>query len=146
MNINSHRVRQLLKLLAIGFLSTHLLTDTVLGQGKQPSEAKVPESVFRKLISKFVMPIYPEGARKRGEQGVAVASVQLSEEGTLIDVQMLEAPSGEIENAVMNAIRQCKFNAARTDDGPMRIHGKLTFYFVIENGRGIVKNPKKSKS
>ena len=146
MDIHTHPIRRVLKLLAIGFLSAHALFGHAPSQGKQPPLAKVPESVFRKLISKFVMPSYPEGALKRGEQGVAVALVQVNEQGNLTDVQMLDAPSDDIRDAVLNAIRQCKFEPATSEDGPVRIEGKLTFYFAIENGRGIVRNPKKAKS
>ena len=91
------------------------------------------------------MPVYPEGARSRGERGVAVAEAKLDEKGSLIDVQILEAPSTEIGNAVQDAVRQCVFEPGSTADGPLQITGKLTFYFVIENGSGSVRNPKKIK-
>jgi TonB family protein len=145
-NFHTQLIRRLLNLLALGCLSTQIVFGHLDSQAKQPPLAKVPESVFRKLISKFVMPAYPEGALKRAEQGVAVASVQVNEQGNLTDVQILEAPSDDIGNAVLSAIRQCKFNPANGEGGPLRIEGKLTFYFAIENGRGIVRNPRKSKS
>ena len=145
MNINFPQ-GSLPKFWLIGFLITQPLGAMVRGETQRPTLVKVPESVLRKLISKFVMPDYPEGSRERGEQGVAVAEIQVNEAGALTDVRMLEAPSDEIKDAVVNAIRQCKFRSGATDDGPVLMDGKLTFYFVIENGRGTVKNPKKFKS
>lgn len=144
-NINFPYCRRLLKLSLIGLLIAHALALTTRGQSK-PQGARTSELVLRKLMNKFVMPVYPEGAQKRGEHGVAVAEVQVDEKGALMDIQILEAPSDEIGNAVKDAIRQCEFQPGSTPDGPIRIHGKLAFYFVIENGYGTVKNPKKIKS
>src|SRR4051794_35847466 len=109
-NINFADNQLPLRLLLIGLLVTHPL-GTVRSQSR-PSIARVPELVFRKLINKFVMPVYPEGSLKRSEKGVAVAEVQLDEKGALIDVKVLEAPSGEIGNAVVDAIHQCEFRSA----------------------------------
>ncbi len=145
MGNNPLRLRRLVGWLLIGFVITQPLSTALAGQNKQPVLAKVPEPVFRRLINKLVIPVYPDGAKKRGEHGVAVAQIRLDEQGNLTDVQVLESPSGEIGEAVTNAVRQCKFKAATTDDGPVLVEGKLTFYFVIEGGRGRVENPKKFK-
>lgn len=102
------------------------------------------ETSLRKVASKVVMPAYPEGSIKRGSKGVAVAQLIFDGEGNVSQVKVLEAPDALIEEAVSIAVSQWKFRASKLKDGPpIRVRGKLTFYYVInEKGEGTVENPK----
>lgn len=107
-------------------------------------KAIVPESVLRNFATKTVMPDYPASAKHRGVQGRAVALLQISEEGNVAAVKMLEAPDAEIEKSVSDAIRKWKFNKASSQEGGgVRLEGRLTFYFEIIDGRASVRNPRK---
>jgi len=104
---------------------------------------RVGEDGMRKSAEKTVLPAYPEGAVKRAQQGVAVAEAQYDGKGVVTDASVLESPSPEIGQAVVDALRQWKFKPSTLDGKPVSVRGKLTFYFVIgEDGRGRVENPK----
>jgi TonB family protein len=111
----------------------------------QEDFAIVPESVLRNLAKKSVMPQYPEAAKKRGAKGRVVAQLDVDKGGHITDASILEAPDAEIERAVMDAIKQWEFNSAYAGEErkPVRIRGKLTFYFVIEGNQARVQNPRK---
>lgn len=124
-------LRRLAGWLTLGFVLANPFAVALARQSKQAPVVKTAEPVFRKLISNLVMPVYPDAARRQGQHGIAVAEVLVDEQGKVADVQMLEAPSAEVGDAVIVAIRQCAFNAAESDTGPIRVSGKLTFYFII---------------
>lgn len=112
--------------------------------GVQYKVATVPEKTLRQFAKTVVMPEYPDASQRNGIQGVAIAEVNIDEEGAVKKVEILEAPNEAIGNAVVMAIKKWKFERPVDDSTgkAVRLSGKLTFYFVIENGRGIVKNPK----
>lgn len=91
----------------------------------QEDLAVVPEGVLRRLAKKVVLPDYPEASKKRS--------------------YVLEAPDEEIKQSTLDAVRQWEFNPAFTGDErkPVRIRGKLTFYFVIDGQGARVQNPRR---
>ena len=112
--------------------------------GVQYKVATVSEKTLRKFAKIVVMPQYPDASQRAGAQGVAVAQLDINEEGTVSKVELLEAPDEATGNAVVMAVKLWTFERPIEDTTgkPIRLSGKLTFYFVIENGRGIVRNPK----
>ena len=112
----------------------------------QPNEEpiRVGEDGMRKSASKTVMPLYPEEALKKREQGVAVIELQYDTKGDVISTSLLEAPSRSIGDEVVAAVKQWKFTPSKKQDGtPVSVRGKLTFYFAIDkDGKGRVQNPK----
>lgn len=98
------------------------------------------ETQLRKLAAEVYMPIYPDGSRKKGQTVVAVAEVRLNENDQIVDVRILEAPSQSIAKAVKDAVEKWKFPHHQ---GVVCFQGKLTFYFVINNGVPFVKNPRR---
>lgn len=113
----------------------------------QPNEEpiRVGEDGMRKSASKTVMPLYPEEALKKREQGVTVVEVQYDSKGDVVSTSVLEAPSKSIGDAAVTAIKQWKFVPSKKQDGtPVSVRGKLTFYFEIDkDGKGMVQNPKR---
>ena len=107
---------------------------------------QVPEAVLRKLATRIIMPVYPVNSKNQGNKGVAVVQLRLNEKGVLTYVEVLEAPDQEIAEAVNKAIKQWKFKVVYVDDKPRPVEGKLTFYFVINEGIARVENPRKFKS
>lgn len=112
--------------------------------GVQYKVATVPEKTLRQFAKTVVMPIYPDIAQRNGVHGVAIAQLNIDEEGSVTNVEILEAPHESIGSAVVAAVKKWKFERPIDDSTgkAVRLSGKLTFYFVIENGRGVVKNPK----
>lgn len=117
----------------------------VAAVGVQEDFAIVPEGVLRRLAKKTVLPDYPEASKKRGTAGRAVAQLDVDKEGRITGAFVLEAPDEEIKQAVLDAVRRWEFNSAFTGDErkPVRIRGKLTFYFVIDGQGARVQNPRK---
>jgi TonB family protein len=105
---------------------------------------RVGEDGIRKSASKTYMPLYPQEALGKQQQGVAVVEVQYDGKGEVTSVVVLEAPAKSIGEAVVEAVKRWKFVPSRTQEGkPVSIRGKLTFYFVIDKeGKGRVENPK----
>jgi TonB family protein len=88
------------------------------------------------------MPVFPARALKNRSEGVTVFQIQVNKQGAVTSVDRLEAPDDSTAQAAERAIRKWKFQSPTIRGNPVPISGKLTFYFVIENGKGIVRNPK----
>ncbi len=95
-----------------------------------------PETSLRRLAVTSVAPEYPASSLEAGASGIAVADVIAAQTGVVQSVEILEAPDQAIADAVRAALTRWKFPA-----GSFPIHGKLTFYFRIEKGKGRVLDP-----
>jgi TonB family protein len=113
--------------------------------GVQEDLAVVPEGVLRRLAKKTVLPDYPEASKRRGTAGRAVAQLDVDKEGRITGAYVVESPDEETKQAMLDAVRRWEFNPAFTGDErkPVRIRGKLTFYFVIDGQGARVQSPKK---
>ena len=100
------------------------------------------ESVLRKRAVKVVMPVYHARAIKLRAKGVAVGEVQINERGEVTSVNVLDAPDESIEKALADALKQWKFQPLTDNGVAFNVEGKLTFYFVIEGSKFLVKNPR----
>ena len=111
--------------------------------------ARISEGSLRKIALKTVMPKYPQQSILNRSKGVAVAELIFDTAGIVSQVEILEAPDEFIKKATIEAVKQWTFKPTRMkdEDGPpIRVQGKLTFYFVIErNGEPRVENPKQPK-
>lgn len=108
------------------------------------TEGRISEVAFRGRAIRKVMPVFPEDAIKAKAQGVSVARIRLDEKGEISLVEILEAPDESIARATAEAARKWAFYFAQSkDEQPICLSGKLTFYFVLENGRSYVRDPKR---
>ena len=107
-----------------------------------PDRVTVTEFTLRNYASKVVRPAFPAQSLRKKNQGVAVVQILVDKEGAVTSVNRLEAPDDSIAQAVERAVLKWKFKAPTIRGNPVPINGKLTFYFVIENNKGIVRNPK----
>lgn len=89
----------------------------------------------------MVMPIYPPEAIKSRKEGVAVARVEVNEDGSVAKVEILEAPHPAISTEVSKAVNKWTFKQNYVDGEAVRTLGKLTFYFVLNKGGPRVENP-----
>jgi TonB family protein len=134
-----HRYATCLLLLLFAYASA-----VVGSTAKQYRVATVPEKTLRKFAKVVVMPTYPEDSKRNGSQGVAVALLNIDEEGTVKKVEILEAPDESIGNAVSKATQMWKFQPVTEDSTgkSIRLSGKLTFYFKIVDKVALVENPR----
>ena len=127
---------QFLVLAAVFFLSAIAWEPCVVGT--------VSEVAFRRIAIRKVMPSFPEDAIKAEAQGVTVAKVRLDEKGEISSVEILQAPHESIARATTEAVANWAFYFdSKKEEKSICISGKLTFYFVIENGTPSVRDPKR---
>jgi TonB family protein len=119
------------------------LTASAARASAQCTKGTTHEQILRSRAVNAIMPTFPPGALKDKAQGVAVAQVELNEEGEVIAVKILQASHPAIERAMFDAIIRWRFKPFMISGKAGCIQGKLTFYFIInQDGVGIVKNPK----
>jgi TonB family protein len=101
------------------------------------------EDGLRRSATNSPKPMYPQGALRRKVSGVAVVSVQSSAEGNVTTLNVLQAPDPEIGEAVRAAVEKWRFSPAQVLGRSELLgrRGKLTFYFRISNGVGVVLSP-----
>jgi rhodanese-related sulfurtransferase len=128
---------------------TAFVTSVLLALLGAPLPAQVTttrnEGAFRMSVEAAPKPAYPPALLAKNVTGVAVAAVLIGPDGTPDAVVVLEAPDPLMAEAVQTAVRQWKFPpaTARPEQGadPIRVSSKLTFYFHVRNGAGVVLNP-----
>lgn len=108
------------------------------GAQQVPAAVRIPETSLRSLAIHTERPEFPTQMLRQGIEGVAVAEVRVNAGGTVETVRILESPHPDITAAVEKAVRQWKFKPQTVRGVPVKIVGKLTFYFRIEAGAGSV--------
>ncbi len=106
-----------------------------------PLEVKVGETALRSLAVKKVMPSFPESRLVNDKTGVVVVFVVVDEEGKVFHSNVREAPAPALGEAAEAAVKQWTFRSTTVAGRSARVEGQLTFYYVIERGRGIFRNP-----
>jgi len=82
------------------------------------------------------LPSYPAAALRKGDHGVVVSRVIQNVDGSVGGVQILESPNPDMAAEVQTALSQWRFVPRA-----QRAVGKVTLYFRIEEGRGLVDAP-----
>lgn len=78
-------------------------------------------------------PSYPASARRRGEQGRVVLSVELDEQGRIARAQVATSSgSSQLDEAALAAVRQWHCNPARRGGQPVRAQALQPFNFTLE--------------
>lgn len=106
-------------------------------------ELTAREASIRNIAARKVLPTFPPEAANASASGVAVAQVRLDENGTLTSVEVLQAPHPSIAQATIAAIKQWEFKFPKNEAAPECFNSKLTFYFVVEDGKAFVRDPKR---
>ena len=108
-----------------------------------PGLVKLSEPALRWSAVDVMVPSYPAASIIRRSSGVAVATVQVGAEGRVRRVDVEQAPDSDIAHAMRAAIGKWTFTpiSVAGSDVKRPLLGKLTFYFVLQNGRGSVFNP-----
>lgn len=108
-----------------------------------PGLVKLSEPALRWSAVDVMVPSYPTASIIRGSSGVAVATVQVGAEGRVRRVDVEQAPDSDIADAMRAAVAKWTFTpiSVAGSDVKRPLLGKVTFYFVLQNGRGSVFNP-----
>jgi len=124
---------------ALAYISVASLL--INGEARADVYMRISELTVRKLAVNKVLPTYPGDALKGKFQGVAIAELSIDIEGAVSGVKILESPHDSIGESVKKSVLQWKFKPMKKDNRPLRVVGKLTFYFSIIGGKGVVRNP-----
>ena len=82
-----------------------------------------------KLI-KRVDPVYPEEARKNGEQGVVILEAKIDEKGRVMDAMILRSIP-ELDQAAIDAVRQWVYEPLLIDGKPTKVLFTVTVRFQL---------------
>ena len=100
------------------------------------------ERGFRLNATHKVMPEFPAEALKDGAQGVVVLSLYHDADGYAAYIKVLESPHPAISEAAIRAVQQWRWRVFVSGNVARPVKGKLTFYFVMEDGAGRVEDPR----
>jgi TonB family protein len=108
-----------------------------------PSLVNMGEFTVRRVATAKALPDYPAASVARKTAGVAVAAFTSDTSGKVASVTILEAPDDAIAAAVRAAVERWQIPpvTVRGVSQPHGHFGKLTFYFRIVGGKGVVSHP-----
>ena len=108
----------------------------------QTLSGRTSEKLLRLHIINGPAPLFPLDALRNRQHGVVVAQIDVDPMGHISAVRILEAPTPSMAESVSKALPPWQFRAFTSSAGQgMSMSGKLTFYFEIENRKGVVLNP-----
>lgn len=81
-----------------------------------------------------IRPRYPEGARRRGEQGDVTLELEVDVHGIVVGVKVVAGCGfAELEQAAVSAVRKALFRPARRADKPVSSRARLTLTFRLKD-------------
>lgn len=109
----------------------------------QAPAARLPEyttheASFRRMATARTVPLYPIDAVARGITGVVVVEATAGPDRRVESVEVLQSPDEALSAATRSAVSKWTLPSVPT---PSLLRAKLTFYFQIQNGKGMVLNP-----
>ena len=94
------------------------------------AEASVPP-----VLKKTVRPEYPFDLRRSGQQGGAVVTFLVDEEGRPEQVQCSEATDKAFAKAAVACVKQWRYQPAQRDGQPVRVRLEQTITFSLNGAR-----------
>jgi protein TonB len=80
-----------------------------------------------------VAPVYPEQARRRGQEGKVLLRLTIDERGNLQKVEVLEGAGFDFEEAAVEAVKRSSFRPASIEGKPVPSIARLPVRFVLRN-------------
>jgi TonB family protein len=111
-------------------------TITVVGQGVPA--ARTPDKVRMGGVVKppraLHMPkvAYPASAKARGVEGSVVVRCVVSTEGTVINAKAVRSPDSDLEQAVLETVKQWRYEPAALNGVPVEVITTLTVNFQLK--------------
>lgn len=99
---------------------------------------RVSERHLRSLVERSEL---PDLGTLRSPPGLrpAVAEVMVSQEGRVVAISILEAPTLEIAESLQKSLKRWGFASGKFDGAAYKV-GKLTFYVGSTGGDTVIKN------
>lgn len=80
-----------------------------------------------------ISPVYPDQARRRGQEGKVVLRLTIDERGNLQKVEVVEAAGFGFEEAAVDAVKRSSFRPASIEGKPVPSIARLPVRFVLRN-------------
>jgi TonB family protein len=90
------------------------------------------ETIKKPIRRRSPRPLYPESARKNGEQGLVVFEVIVSTRGAVECARPLKGLPYGLTEAALAAVRRWKYDPAQIDGEPVSVYFKAAASFFIE--------------
>lgn len=85
-------------------------------------------------MSAGVRPVYPLGARRRGEQGNVTVRAQVGADGRVDGTDIVQSSGHrELDQAALKAIRRARFSPGRRNGKPVTSESLIIFRFQLKN-------------
>lgn len=79
-----------------------------------------------------IRPVYPDGARRRGEEGRATVEFLVGEDGRVAEARVVASTGfAELDAAALKAVRTARFTPARADGKAVAAPARLTLNFKL---------------
>ena len=93
----------------------------------------MPQEVFRNLLTRTVLPVYPVLAQQAHIQGLVVLDADISKDGT---VETLKAVSGHplLVPAALNAVKQWRYKPYVVNGKPVAASTQIVVDFALTGG------------
>ena len=114
---------------------------TIVAVPPGPPFATMSEGTFRHLAVSTVRPDFPQEALHAHQSGLAVAEVTVNEQGEISKIDIIEAAAPSLGKALEAAVKQWRFNPIISDGKPITLMSKITYYFLLVNGKPKVMSP-----
>ncbi len=75
---------------------------------------------------------YPKESKKNGVQGVVVMDLLIDSTGKVREVNLVEGPNSEINEAALSAAKNFLFHSALIRDQPVAVRIRYAYRFVLE--------------
>lgn len=105
-----------------------------------PTAVRVGSGVLREYAVITPLPDYPQSSFRADKRGRVVAVVIVDTDGSVTSVEITESPDTSIAASVSTTLKRWRFKPFTTLEGnaPLRVTGRLVFYFEIREGRSAV--------
>jgi protein TonB len=99
-------------------------------QVQTPTIVRLSGEVARSLVVRYVSPVYPEDAKRKGIEGSVKLRVLISKDG---NVKFVSAISGDpaLSDAAVTAVKQWIFMPYRLNGQPVEAQTQLTIPFHL---------------
>ncbi|MDQ6705741.1 MAG: TonB family protein [Acidobacteriota bacterium] len=82
------------------------------------------------LITK-VQPVYPADQKAQGIQGTVAIKAEISRDGVPLELTVLSAPSEELANASLDAVRQWRYRPTLLNGDPVEVETQINVNFTL---------------
>jgi TonB family protein len=103
---------------------------------KRPQRIRVGGLVQATKLLHMEHPAYPEGARKRGVQGVVLLQAVISLKGEPLSLRLINSPDPELSHAATDAVKQWRYEPTLLNGDPIEVVTTIAvgFHLVQEQG------------